>query len=100
VLARLQPTEERRTMAHEPLRYEHVRNNPYRARYSQPNKTAPFMSAALRPVPSAKWQRWAYRELMGKEPMGVLDESDPQFQYNPRTKAGKALLSDLVASHG
>jgi hypothetical protein len=49
------------------------------------------------PAPSPDWQLTVYIEEMGQEPPG---ESDPQFQYNPRTKAGKALLSEMVASHG
>ncbi len=60
-------------------------------------KIHPWSSAVGRPVPDSDWQRAEYKHLMGQEPPG---EPDPQFQYNPRTKAGKALLRDLVASYG
>jgi hypothetical protein len=48
-------------------------------------------------VPHPKWQRIEYERVMNQEPP---EGSYEQFQYNPRTKAGKALLSEMVASHG
>jgi hypothetical protein len=43
------------------------------------------------------WAIEEYKNLMGQEPP---DEGYEQFQYNPRTKAGKALLREVVASDG
>lgn len=47
------------------------------------------------PVPRKGWQKSEYMRVMGQD---TPDHGYEQFQYNPRTKAGKALLSDLVAS--
>jgi len=44
-------------------------------------------------LPRASWQMREYVRLMGSKPPNGLD---PQYQYNPRTKAGKALLEEMM----
>ena len=75
------------------IQYEPGLSRTYRRTPVVMRESFPFMSTRYIPRPHPDWQRQEYERVMGKKPPEPVSE---QFDYKPRTKAGKALLEEMM----